>query len=89
MMNAKPKSSQPEGPAIVATAKCSISTCGAGVRKFKRMSVSKLRLPFLTPAKRHTMSTDCALSLKGLWRDLINARELKAGQADGNFACSF
>ena len=29
------------------------------------------------------MSTDCALSFKGLWRDLINGRELKAGQADG------
>ena len=50
MMNAKPKSSQPEGPVIVATARCSISigTCGAGVRKFKRMSyLLQLRLPSL------------------------------------------
>ena len=40
MANAKPKSSQPKGPVIVATARCSISigTCGAGVRKFKKMS---------------------------------------------------
>ena len=33
------------------------------------------------------MSTDRALSSTGLWRDLVNARELKAGQADGKFAC--
>ncbi len=32
------------------------------------------------------MSTGRALNLTGLWRDLVNARELKAGEADGNFA---
>jgi hypothetical protein len=31
--------------------------------------------------------TDCALNSTGLWRDLVNERELKARQADGNFAC--
>jgi len=25
--------------------------------------------------------------LTGFWRDLVNARELKAPKADGNFAC--
>jgi hypothetical protein len=33
------------------------------------------------------MSTDRALSSTGLWRDLVNARVLKAGQTGGNFAC--
>jgi hypothetical protein len=33
------------------------------------------------------MSTDRALSSTGLWRDLVNAGELKVGEADGNFAC--
>ena len=33
------------------------------------------------------MSTDRALSSTGLWRDLVNARELKVRKAGGNFAC--
>jgi len=33
------------------------------------------------------MCMDCALSATGLWRDLVNARELRARKAGGNFAC--
>ena len=53
------------------------------VRKFKDV-VSKLRFS-LTPAEEH-MSTHRALGSTGLWRDLVNARELKVRKADGSFA---
>ena len=46
------------------------------VRKFKDV-VSKLRFPY--PSRKEHMSTGRALSSTGLWRDLVNAGELKAG----------
>jgi len=33
------------------------------------------------------MSTERALNSTGLWRDLVNPRELKARKPDGKFAC--
>ena len=33
------------------------------------------------------MCTDRTLRSTRLWRDLVNAGELKAGEADGKFAC--
>ena len=39
------------------------------------------------PQLKETLEHGSCPKLTGLWRDLVNARELKAGQADGNFAC--
>jgi hypothetical protein len=55
---------------------------GAEVRKFKDVVSS---CGFLTPAEWR-MCTDRALSSTRLWRDLVNAGELKIRKADGNFA---
>ena len=39
-----------------------------------------------TPAKLMREQVSCPYLSKGLWRDLVNARELKARNVDDNFA---
>jgi len=42
--------------------------------------------PSFLPAEKKPLSTDRALNSTGLWRDLVNARELKTSKVNGNFA---
>jgi len=49
-------------------------------RKILRVIISA------TYSRKEYMSTDRALKPTGLWRDLVNAWELKARKADGSFA---
>ena len=57
---------------------------GAEVRKVKRC---RIEAAIFLPQLKGTLSTGRALNLTGLWRDSINARELKVRKADGKFAC--